>query len=236
MGPGSKRGQEAKKWDTENPLLQPHKTLKPGLSEWEHRGRHNSLLFLSLRVERETDGEMDGAKTKSWKCLQNVIGTICVPRPRQTKHKTLQTDSGAFPLRLTDRSSPKDPPKTWNIKQDLLLVVLWANYVIRETPLKCLLRISYPSLLYTRRRRYMWHSQKVKSLQMTNVVYIVYLCPVVLIGWLQPIWCFWVHTDLYESRITAVRLILALHLFLCIAARSLSTLTLLFSLFSLTVV
>lgn len=190
-------------WETHaaSPLLLPHKTLEPGLSEWEHRGRHNSLLFLSLRVERETDREMDGAKTKSWKCLQNVIGTICILRPRQTKHKTLRTDSGAFPHRLADRSRPKDPPKTWNIKQDLLPVVLWANYVIRETLLKCLLRVSDPSLLYTRRRRYMWHSQKVKSLQMTNAVYIAYLCPVVLIGCLdlfffsKPVLCSWIHRD-----------------------------------------
>lgn len=188
-------------WETHaaNPLLPPHKTLEPGLSEWEHRGRHNSLLFLSLRVERETDREMDGAKTKSWKCLQNVIGMICILRPRQTKHKTLRMDSGAFPCRLTDRSRPKDPPKTWNIKQDLLPVVLWANYVIRETLLKCLLRVSDPSLLYTRRRRYMWHSQKVKSLQMTNVVYIACLCPVVLIGCLdlfsKPVLCSWIHKD-----------------------------------------
>lgn len=186
---GQEVHETAKKWNAGRrskplPLLPPHKTLEPGLSEWEHGGRHNSLLFLSLRLERETDGEMDGAKTKSWKRLQNVIGTICVLRPRQTKHKTLRTDSGAFPRRLADRSRPKDPPKTWNIKQDRLPVVLWANYVIRETSLKCLLRISYPSLPYTKRCRYMRHSQKVKSLQMTNVVYIVYLCPV---GCLQPI-------------------------------------------------
>lgn len=116
MGPGSKQGvrrstrlpKSRMPGDAANPLLPPHKTLEPGLSEWEHRGRHNSLLFLSLRVERETDGEMDGAKTKSWKRLQNVIGTICVLRPRQTKHKTLRTDSGAFPRRLEAKRPTKD--------------------------------------------------------------------------------------------------------------------------------
>lgn len=203
MGPGSKQGvrrstrlpKSGTLGDAANPVLPLHKTLEPGLSEWEHRARHNSRLSLSLRVESETDREMDGAKTKSWKCLQNVIGTICILRPRQTKHKTLRTDSGAFPRRLADRSRPKDPPKTWNIKQDLLPVVLWANYVIRETLLKCLLRVSDPSLLYTSQcTRYMWHSRNVKSLQMTNVVCIAYLCPVVLIGCISILYS-WIHKD-----------------------------------------